>query len=155
MTESIDDLIANGSTFAPTPVPISGGFDAGEGWDSHYSFKAAGVDAEGDIPMPSQTKIDNFQRSMAKLFIDLDVAERQEREARAATEDERDTRPAEERMAEVEEALKLKREVYSKFRDAAANVCSGSPSRKELGQLNEPTFLRFLNWLGGLLNPNV
>ena len=36
-------------------------------------------------------------------------------------------------MDEVEAALKLKREVYNKFRDAAANVCSGSPSRKELG----------------------
>ncbi len=137
--------------FASSPTPS--GFDAGEGWDSHWSFRAAGVDAEGDIPMPSQAKIDNFQRTVAKLIIKLDEAEKKEREARA--EGEGDKRTVEERMAEVEEAIKLKREVYNRFRDAAANVCSGSPSRKELGQLNEPTFIRFLNWLGGLLNPNA
>jgi hypothetical protein len=152
MTENIESLLANGSGFSAVSSS-AGGFDAGVGWDSHYDLRAAGVDAVGDIPMPSQPKIDNFQRTMAKLFIDLDVAEQQERNARA--EGETDTRSAEERMAEVEAALKLKREVYNKFRDAAANVCSGSPSRKELGQLNEPTFLRFLNWLGGLLNPEV
>ena len=150
--DNVTDITANGSGFTFDPVP-TGGFDAGQGWDSHYDLRAAGVDAVGDIPMPSQPKIDNFQRTMAKLFIDLDVAEQQERDAR--TEGEADTRSAEDRMAEVEAALKLKREVYNKFRDAAANVCSGSPSRKELGQLNEPTFLRFLGWLGGLLNPEV
>ena len=79
--DNAQDLLANGQGFAPTAV-AAGGFDAGAGWDSHYDLRAAGVEAVGDIPMPSQTKIDNFQRSMAKLFVDLDVAERKEREAR-------------------------------------------------------------------------
>ena len=58
-------------------------------------------------------------------------------------------------MAEVEEALALKREVFNKFRDALALVCSNQPSRKELGALNEPTLIRFINFVGGLLNPEV
>ena len=152
MTESMQRHHGERGGFYRPPAS-TGGFDAGQGWDSHYDLRAAGVDAVGEIPMPSQTKIDNFQRTMAKLFIDLDVAEKQEQAARSETE--ADTRSVEERMAEVDEALKLKRDVYNSFRDAVANVCSGSPSRKELGQLNEPTFLRFLNWLGGLLNPEA
>jgi hypothetical protein len=148
----------------PEPVPVpegpfypsaqsggSSGFDAAEGWDSYYNLRLKDEDASGYIPMPSQTKIDNFQRTIAKLFVDLDEAEKKERDARA----EADNRTAEEKMAEVDEALKLKREVMDRFRDALANVCSSQPTRKQLGKLNEPTLLRFLEFVGRLLNPNV
>lgn len=148
----------NGAITEIAPDFSKGGFDVGDGWDGYWTFEAAGG-GSGTTPMPSQTKIDNFQRKMAKLFVDLDVAERQAREARekaAGSEaEEEDTRSAEEMMAEVEEALKLKREVFDAFRDALANVCSDSPSRAELGKLNEPNLIRFINHVGKLLNPEV
>lgn len=154
MTESIEQMMANGAGFpAPTPDVSPGGFDSGAGWDSHWTFRDAQgqVTAEGDIPMPSQTKIDNFQRTIAKLFVDLDEAARKENEAR----DPEAERTAEQRMAEIDEALKLKHEVMGKFCDALANVCSDSPNRKQLKGLNEPQLFRFIEFVGGLLNPNV
>jgi len=135
--------------FYPTPIS-SGGFDANDAWDSAYNLRLKDGGGVGEIPVPSQTKIDNFQRTIAKLFIDLDEAARKENEARSD-----DTRTAEERMTEVDEALKLKHEVMGKFCDALANVCSNQPTRKELGKLNEPQLFRFIEFVGGLLNPNV
>ncbi len=141
--------------YAPAPMPES--FEAGDTWKGHWNFKPGGVDAEGYIPMPSQPKIDKFQRAMAKLFIDLEVAERAEREARAKaeTKDTPDARTADEMMAEVNEALKLKAEVFDKFATALSDVCSKSPNKTQLKGLNEIDLKRFINHVGRLLNPEV
>lgn len=159
MTESIQQTTSNGAGFSPAPASLSaGGFTAGGGWDGYYNFKPGGVQAEGHTPMPSQAKIDRFQRAMAELFVELDVAEKQA--AQAEIKDGVDAldgggRTAEELMAEVDKAIALKKDIFERFCDALADVCSNKPTKKQLQSLNEIDLKRYINHIGGLLNPEV
>ncbi len=156
MTETTN-ILANGAGFSAPSAP--GGFNAGSLWDGDYDFTACGVNAVGTIPMPNQSKIERFQRDMAKLFIELEVAEREERKARAVLEnaegDTPETRTVDEKMADVEKALAQKVEVFDKFRDALAQVCSNKPTRKQLEGVPEYVLMPFIGHVGGLLNPEV
>ncbi len=159
MTETTN-ILANGAGFSAPAAP--GGFNAGSLWDGDYDFTACGVNAVGTIPMPNQAKIERFQRDMARLFIELEVAEREERKARAVLdnaegepEDATNGRSVDEMMEDVEKALTLKVEVFDKFRDALAKVCSNKPTRKQLEGVPEYILMPFIGHVGGLLNPEV
>ena len=52
-------------------------FDAGTFWKVGYDFTAAGVDATGEVPMPSQAKIDRYERTTFLLQNELEKLERQ------------------------------------------------------------------------------
>lgn len=161
MTEISSDLLANGAGFSAAPDPsYATGFDAGGDWDedARYDLRKAGVNAEGVTPMPSQAKIDNFERTMAKLYIDLEKAQRQQGLARVVLDDparELSDEDAEKLMGEFDTAKKLEHEVYDSFCEALATVCSSKPTKKQLQGLNHPTLIRFLNHIRRLLNPEV
>jgi hypothetical protein len=156
MTE-LRNIMENGAGFSSAPSPR--GFTAGSTWDddAYYDLtRFSGKSATGTTPMPNQTKIDRFQREMARHFIELDVAEREETKARGALdEDQVDERSVEERLAEVDKILEMKREIYGKFADTCAALCSNKPTAKQLKDLPENELKRFINHITELIDPNV
>lgn len=52
-------------------------FDAATFWKVGYDFTAAGVEAKGEVPMPSQAKIDRYERTTFLLGNELERLERQ------------------------------------------------------------------------------
>jgi hypothetical protein len=156
MTERIEDILgANGAALS---TPSSGGFVVGEKWDNYYNFKAVGgklKDVDGYIPIPTQPKIDKWQKAVGYLVVELDVATEAERKARAELGNQESEKTIEELKAEVDKAVDMGNEVADKFRDALADVCSGSPTRAQLGHLPTPQLFQFVTFVGELLNPNV
>src|SRR5215218_1415221 len=167
-------------TQASSPQPVSDSFDAGDLWKVHYNLRPY-VNAEGDVPPPSQVKIDKYQRTMSVLLIEADKADREaskptltvSRELEAARVKLRQAREegddaglkkwhAEvDRLAEalqlteeqVDKALADKAEIISKFKDAVAELCSNKPTRKQLEALPENVLKAFMNYLGRHLDP--
>lgn len=151
--DDLQDLMANGAGFSAPEA--SKGFDAGDLWDGHYTFKKAHVDAEGATPMPNQSKIDRFQREMSRHFLELDAAQRKENKAREELGDAADERSVEESLAEVDKALEFKREVMVKLAKTTAELCSNKPTAKQLEKLPENVLIGYINHLSGQLDPNV
>jgi hypothetical protein len=157
MTERIDDILSNGATFPAATVP-SGGFNVGNLWDGYYNFKAVGgklKDVDGHIPIPTQPKIDRWQKAVGYLVVELEAATEAERKARQALAEADAEKSVEELKAEVDKAVAEGNEVADKFRDALADVCSGNPTRAQLGHLPTPLLFQFVTHVGELLNPNV
>jgi hypothetical protein len=158
MTERIDDILANGAAFAPANIPASsGGFNVGNQWDGHYDFSAIkGCEKiVGDIPIPSQPKLDRWQKAAGYLAAEIEIADEQERKARRELASEDSEKTLEELKAEVDKAIAYGNEVVEKFRDALADVTSANPTRAELKKIPDPWVLRFVTHVGELLNPNV
>lgn len=151
---------------APDPgVPMSaspsGGFDAGAVWDGHYTLRPY-ADAEGDIPVPTQERIDDFRRKMGKFVVDLQKAADEQAKARRKAEEEQAKDPtygenfdAERAMADLEQAIAEERRIYGEMRDHVAAFCKGKPTRKQLEKLPDVVFLKFADFVGGLINPEA
>jgi len=149
-------------------------------WKVHYNLKPY-VNAEGDVPPPTQVKIDKYQRTISVLLIDADKADREAnkptlaigRELEAArmslqqarqggdndaaaewqTEVDRLEEARELTEEQIDKALAAKAEIISKFKDAVAELCSNKPTRKQLEALPENVLKAFMNYLGRHLDP--
>lgn len=147
----------------------AGGFDAGALWDGHYTLRPF-VDAEGDIPHPTQARIDAFKRKGAEFAIEAERlardaeaaqrkldARREDARAKAEAEGKTYTEPfnATKQLKELEEAMSEERRLYDLMRDHVAEFCAGSPTREELGTLPDFKFREFVDWIGSLINPEV
>lgn len=158
MTErSIEDILSNGAGYS-APSSASGGFNVGSRWDGYYNFNAIGgklKGVEGNIPIPSQAKIDRWQKAVGYLGAELEDAAARQAKARAELGKPDSELTLEERKAEVDEAAQMWHDVVEKFRDALADVCSGSPTRPQLGNLPQNWVLEFVSHVSELLNPNV
>lgn len=170
-----------------SPQPPSGsqepdGFTAGSFWGASYDFRPVGINAHGDIPIPSQAKIDNYGRKTALLDYERqriareilkpferlqeqgEDAERFWNAAREAGDAEAagkwraelDRIEGEVKLTEemFDSAQERKDELLSGYKDAVSNLCSGKPTRKQLEKLSEPDLYGFMNYLGGKLAPN-
>lgn len=157
-------------------------FDAGDFWKVGYDFRKAGVDAHGEVPMPSQAKIDRYERTRMLLDSELgklerevlrpfeamqedyDKAEFYYRQAKGSgRHDEAHAHKAEmERLLDeanlteemADKALERKSQIISSYKDAVAALCSNKPTRKQLEGLPENIFMPFMSYLGRHLNPN-
>jgi hypothetical protein len=73
--------LTNGAGFssAPSSITTSGGFNAGDLWgdDAKYDFSDCGVKAEDKIPMPSQAKVDRFEKACILLDTEMQKINRQ------------------------------------------------------------------------------
>lgn len=168
MTET-SDIMANGAGYSAPQPSATSGFDAGNLWDGHYVLRPY-VDAEGDIPIPTQQRIDNFRRKMGVFALDLqkaaDDAARAQRKAEAEARkaelaaiekgEEVDTEPfdVEKAKADLEEAIAEERRIYDEMREHVATFCQGHPTKAQLNKLPDAVFLKFVDFVGGLINPN-
>jgi hypothetical protein len=167
--------------FYPTQEPD--GFTAGSFWDASYNFKPVGIDAQGEIPIPSQAKIDNYNRKtmlldfqrqrvarevgrpFEQLLEQAQDAQRTLDKALQAGDDNAiaawrsELRRLEGEINLTEEMLtetqKQKDELLSSYKDAVANLCSNKPTRKQLEKLSEPDLYGFMNYLGRKLAPEA
>jgi hypothetical protein len=126
-------------------------FDAGTAIEAlEFDFTAYGG-SEGVIPEPSSGSVKTYFRSMKDLA----------KEARKfkgiadslgnvddLTDDE-----ISERMASIEEAEEGADQLADMQKRALADLCSGTPSYEELGQLPYRVFQAFNRWLVSEINP--
>ena len=153
MTESTEQIHANGAGFAPAPDP--GGFDASDVWVFPYTLEPY-VKASGHVPPPSQERIDRFQRDVAKFYIEYDRAAREAESAQATADaDPGEAKPLEEALADVDRAVEEKNAAVGKMKDAVAHLCNGHPTRNQLEKLPEYVFMRFVEVLGRKVNPEA
>jgi hypothetical protein len=151
------------------PQPSRGGFDAGDLWNGHYVLRPF-VEAEGDVPHPTQERIDTFRRKGAefaveaeKLAREADAAQRkldekrQKAKEKAEAEGKEYVEPfnADKLLKDVEHAMSEERRLYDTMRDHVAEFCAGSPTRDELGALPDFKLRQFIDWIGSLINPEV
>ena len=128
---------------APSP-PEPEGFDAGDVWRFPYNLNPY-VNAQGEIPPPSQERLNRFNRAMGKLMVDYQnaAAEAEKADAQARKEvAEKQERgeviePELVTMEIVEEAIAEKEKAISRVKDAVADLCNGKPTRKQLESLPE------------------
>lgn len=140
--------------FYPQAPPAPQGFDAGTVWDGRYNLRPY-VDASGEIPPPTQERIDRFQRDVARLLIELEQADRDAAAAQEKANTEEDAFSVEAAMKEVEEAIAEKDRVVGLMKDHVADLCKGNPTRKQLEKLPEYVFRAFNDYIGRLINPEA
>lgn len=141
------------STNAMGSNGAGGGFDAGTIWDGRYNLRPY-ADVIGEIPPPTQERMDRFQRNVAMLMLELEKAERDAAEAqdRASGSDGFDYDKA---VTEVDEAMAEKARIIGVMKDHVSELCNGKPTRKQLDKLPEYVFRAFNDYIGGLVNPEA
>lgn len=106
----------------------------------HYNFKPY-VDAEGEIPEPSDTEIENFRKTMLKLFNPVvskaggNLTEENLREIATKLND-----------SELEETS----HIQDKLLRAIAKLCSNQPSYVQLKKLPWRGQKKFIGWIMGI-----
>src|SRR5215204_1940177 len=105
-------------------------FDAGDFWKVGYNFRAAGIkgpEGKGDVPHPTQARIDTFERAEATLAVEFEVARQQAVEAQKKLEaflqsDEasEDSAIRDKLMAEMEKAFAEKEKTLKLMREQVA-----------------------------------
>jgi hypothetical protein len=145
--------------FVPTPVaPEPDDFSGDNVWKFTYNFGkyAKGRDVKGEVPTPSQARIDKYERDLTMLQVELEHAARQEQQAvqQAEAAQQGAGLSIEEARETVERAFAFKQQVMDKMRDALADFCGGHPTRKQFDLLPENALIAFNNALRRKLNPN-
>jgi hypothetical protein len=143
----------------PAPTPEPDDFSGDSVWTFTYNFGsyAKGKDIAGAVSIPSQARIDKYERDISMLRVELDHAARAEQQAIAQAEAAQHTTGGptlEEARAAVERAFDLKAEVMNKMRDALADFCAGHPTRKQFDLLPENALIAFNNAVQRKLAPN-
>ncbi len=133
-------------------------FSGDDVWKFTYNFGkyAKGKDVKGEVPVPTQARIDKYERDFTKIQVELEVASRQEQRAIAQMEEAHQGQgpTLEEAMAAVERTLALKAKAVDGLRDCLADFCGGHPTRKQFDLLPENALIAFSNAIRRKLNPN-
>lgn len=156
--------------FVPQAAPVQHrGFSAAALWDGVWDFRPE-VDAWGEIPHPTQERIDTFRRKGAEFAVEAErlareaeaaqrklEKKREEARAKAQAEGKEYNEPfnAKKLLADVNEAIGEEHRLYNVMRDHVAEFCAGSPTREHLDGITDPTFRRFVDHIGSLINPEV
>lgn len=133
-------------------------FSGDDVWRFTYNFgkyAPASKPIKGEVPTPTQPRIDSYERDLSRITVELEHAAGEETRALARLEaSQGEGRSVEEAMAGVERAFALKSEVLEKLKDAMANFCGGHPTRKQFDLLPENALFAFNNAIRKKLSPN-
>ena len=146
---------AQGPFYPQAAPPEPEDFSGDSIWHFTYNFGkyAKGKEIKGEVPVPTQARIDAYERDITMLRVELDHAARAEQQAIAQAEAAQG-QSLEEARANVERAFEFKRAVMDKMRDALAAFCGGHPTRKQFDLLPENALIAFNNAVQRKLSPN-
>lgn len=144
--------------FTPGASPEPDDFSGDSVWKFTYNFGkySKGKEVRGEVPVPTQARIDAYERDLTMLRVELDHAARQEQAAiqQAEAAQQGQGQSIEEARATVERAFEFKRQVMDKMRDVLADFCAGHPTRKQFDLLPENALIAFNNAIQRKLSPN-
>ncbi len=144
--EELRAQLANGTPNVLQAAPSGGssGFDASETPDLAYNLKPY-VDAEGVVPEPSRDRYNKFAKRITKLSV----------EASELVEilSDGDDKKLRENPKILDALAEQSDSAEKELRAAVADLCNGSPTKKQIDALPTRVFMRFYRWLSSELNP--
>lgn len=143
--------------FYPTPEPDD--FSGDDVWKFTYNFGkyAKGKDVRGEVPIPTQARIDAYERDYTRVQVEMGYAAQQEERALRQADEAKAGEGGislEEAMQYLDNAFKAKTESVDKLRDVLAAFCGGHPTRKQFDLLPENALVAFNNAIRRKLDPN-